>query len=52
MLKIYSVYEQNIKSESRTANFNANQCIITDIVETFMYKKINIGRDHVKSRKG
>ena len=41
MLKVYSVYEQNIKSESRKANYNANQCIVMDIVENFMYKKRN-----------
>ena len=31
MLKVYSVYEQNIKSESRKANYNANQCLSYDV---------------------
>ena len=34
---LYSVYEQNIKSESRKANYNAKQCIVMDIVDKFMY---------------
>ena len=46
---LYSVYEQNIKSESRKANYNAKQCIVMDIVDKFMYKKRNIGGDLVKS---
>ena len=53
MLKKHSVYEQNIKSESRKANYNANQRIVMDIEEKFMYKKRHIGGDRVKSaRKG
>ena len=53
MLKIHSVYDQNIKSERRKANYNANQCIVMDIVEKFVYKKRNMGGDHVKfARKG
>ena len=44
MLKIYSVYEQNIQSDSRKANYNANQCI----VEKYMCRKRNIGGDRLK----
>ena len=39
MLKIYSVYEQSMKSESRNANYNANQCIVMNIVEKFIDKR-------------
>ena len=46
------VYEQNIKSGSRKANYNANQCIVMDIVHK-LYTERNPGGDRVKSaRKG